>query len=292
MAITNSLTKSNAKGTFGQFMAAEVIKKNIQEVCGGGANDFITNIVSAVANNPALEECDYKSIVSSALLGQSLKLSPAPALGQFYVVPYTVKDGNGWIKKAQFQIGYKGYIQLAIRSGQYQDIDVLDIREGEYSGRSQNTGKPIFSFVQNEVERMKLKVIGYMATFTYLSGFSKAIYCSVEELQEHAKKYSKSYAAGKTSLWNTDFDSMARKTVLRKLLSKWGMLSVDMQTAVVKDHAVIEADGTATYVDNMVEIEPQPQPQSKKQIENTSEEFIEPEKNLIKKQMEFDADVF
>ena len=250
MVIQNSLTRTNQKGTFGQFIASEAVKNSIKNTCGNNANYFVTTVVSAVANNSMLESCEYKSIVSAALLGQSLKLSCAPALGQFYLVPFA--------NKAVFQLGYRGYIQLAIRSGQYSDIDVLDIREGEYSGRSSNTGKPVFNFITSESLRLSQKVIGYMATFTYLNGFTKAIYMSVEELEAHAKKYSQAhqaYLAGKrkSSLWADNFDAMARKTVLRQLLSRWGMLSVDMQRAIVTDGAVITDAGAVEYSEDREE---------------------------------------
>ncbi len=274
MALQNSLTKTNQKGTFGQFMASEAVKNSVKNTCGNSANDFVTTVVSAVANNPMLESCEYKSIVSAALLGQSLKLSCASALGQFYLVPFA--------NKAVFQLGYKGYIQLAIRSGQYSDIDVTDIREGEYSGRSANTGKYIFNFTTNESERIKKNVIGYMATFTYLNGFTKAIYMSVEELKEHAKKYSQAHQAylngkRKTSLWADNFDAMARKTVLRQLLSRWGMLSVDMQRAFVADGAVVSDEGAvAEYVDGPVGDDAEENEEKKVEImgaDNNSIEF-------------------
>jgi recombination protein RecT len=287
--LKNNMVEKAQKGTFGQFITSEVVKNNIQNICGSVANDFITTVVSAVSCNQQLEQCDYKSIVSAALLGQSLKLSCAPSLGQFHIVPY-----GG---KASFQLGYKGYIQLAIRSGQYSDIDVIDVREGEYSGRSPNTGKYIFNFIVKESERVAKKVIGYMATFTYLNGFTKSVYMSVEELQAHAKKYSQahqSFLAGrrKTSIWDSDFDSMARKTVLRQLLSRWGMLSVDLQKALVSDMGAVNQDGSIEYIDNQNKLEvPQEQLEEEEIVEVNVKQEANNQSQDITELMRFNPDV-
>ncbi len=158
-------------------------------------------------------------------------------------------------KKAQFQLGYKGYIQLAIRSGQYKDIDVIEVREGEYLGRNKITGKHQFEFIEDEVERENKPIIGYMAYFEYLNGFYKNLYWSKEKMQKHALEYSQAYASDvkkgtNYSFWSKDFDGMAFKTMLRQLISKWGIMSIDMQEALTKDMSVIKEDGTCDYVDN------------------------------------------
>lgn len=244
---------------FMSYVSTKSIQTAIQKIVGQDSQRFISAITSAVTTNPALSECTNDSIVSGALLGESLKLSPSPQLGQYYLVPFNVYQGkengkNVYKKVAQFQLGYKGYIQLAIRSGQYKDIDVIEIKEGEYLGRDKNTGKYVFNFISDEVERDEKETIGYLAYFEYLNGFSKQLYWTKERMKTHAEKYSTAYANDlkkKTSysFWSTDFDGMAFKTMIRQLISRWGVMSVEFQTALENDMAVIEND-KPRYVDN------------------------------------------
>lgn len=237
------------KPKFSLAIQSEGYKKLINNTLGDSkrAAKFIAAISSAVATNSSLQQCDAGSILSGALLGEALNLSPSPQLGQYYLVPF--KD------KAQFQLGYKGYIQLAIRSGQYKDIDVIEVREGEYLGRDKTTGKHQFEFIEDEVERENKPIIGYMAYFEYLNGFYKNLYWSKEKMQKHALEYSQAYASDikkgtNYSFWSKDFDGMAFKTMLRQLISKWGIMSIDIQEAITKDMAVVKEDGTYDYVDN------------------------------------------
>ena len=223
------------------------------------ASRFVASITSAVAVNPALQECESSTILSGALLGESLNLSPSPQLGQYYLVPF--KDNKAGVKKAQFVLGYKGYIQLAIRSGYYKDIDAMPVHEGEYLGRDPETGKPLFSFLENADEAESRPVVGYMAYFEYQNGFKKTLYWSVDKMLAHADKYSAAFSAEAyrkiqngeisdkdmwkySSFWYKDFDSMALKTLLRQLISKWGIMSIEMQTAFEnEDHTVQTQDG-------------------------------------------------
>ena len=256
------------------------------------AKRFVAAITSAVATNPALQECVPATVLSGALLGEGMNLSPSPQLGQYYLVPFErkikgpdgktvwlfdergnhLKDNNGkWMamseKIAQFQIGYKGYIQLAMRSGQYLDIDSIEIREGEYKGRDKRTGKQVFEFIEDDDLREDLPVIGYLAYFELLNGFRKSVYFSKTKMLKHADTYSQAFSAEKyqqllngeipekelwkySSFWYKNFDAMAQKTVLRQLLSKYGVLSIEMQTALEKDMAAINEDGTADYIDS------------------------------------------
>lgn len=227
------------------------------------ANRFISSITSAVAVNPALQECTAGTILAGALLGESLNLSPSPQLGQFYLVPFKSKekrDRSGNViapeeTKAQFILGYKGYIQLALRSGVYADIDAMEIKEGEYIGKDPMTGKPRFSFVEDDDERDSLETVGYMAYFEYLNGFKKVIYWSKKKMVTHADKYSPAFSAkayediqnGKiaekdmwrySSFWYKSFDDMSKKTLLRQLISRWGLMSIEMQTAFESDSTV------------------------------------------------------
>ena len=229
------------------------------------ARRFVSAITSAVAVNPALQECEAGTILAGALLGESLNLSPSPQLGQYYLVPFKSKakyDRQGnlispEVIKAQFVLGYKGYIQLALRSGAYADLDVMDIKQGEYLGKDPMTGKPRFSFIEDDDERDRLETIGYMAYFEYLNGFRKVIYWSREKMLSHADKYSPAFSAkafqdiqdGKiaekdmwrySSFWYKNFDDMAKKTLLRHIISRWGVMSPEMQTAFERDSSVSE----------------------------------------------------
>ena len=254
------------KPKFSLAIQSEGYKRLINNTLGDQkrAAKFIAAISSAVATNSSLQQCDAGSILSGALLGEALNLSPSPQLGQYYLVPF--KD------KAQFQLGYKGYIQLAIRSGQYKDIDVIEVREGEYLGRDKITGKHQFEFIEDEVERENKPIIGYMAYFEYLNGFYKNLYWSKEKMQKHALEYSQAYASDvkkgtNYSFWTKDFNGMAFKTMLRQLISKWGIMSIDMQEALTKDMSVVKEDGTYDYVDN----QPVMEVPSEERVEQTAE---------------------
>lgn len=210
---------------------------------------FIASISSAVATNQTLQECDVGTILSGALLGESLNLSPSPQLGQYYLVPFN--DSKKGYKVAQFQLGYKGYIQLAIRSGQYKKLNVLAIKKGELIKYDPLNEEIEVNLIEDEEERENAETIGYYAMFEYTNGFRKSLYWSKSKMEKHALKYSKGYAAHKGyTFWEKDFDGMAYKTMLRQLISKWGIMSIDMQQAVEKDMATINTDGTYEYVDN------------------------------------------
>lgn len=277
MEVKNSLVKKEEKKTFSAFLAQDAMKKKINEMVGGEkGQQFITSIISAVSTNPQLAECDNSSIVSAALLGQALNLSPSPQLGQYYMVPFN--DSKRGCKVAQFQIGYKGYIQLAIRSGQYKKLNVLAIKEGELKKYDPLNEELEVQLIENEEEREKATTIGYYAMFEYLNGFRKTIYWSKEKMEAHALKYSMGYRAKKGyTFWEKDFDGMAYKTMLRQLISKWGIMSVDlnMQKALESDMAVINDNGTYDYVDNNSNVEDEPIPVETVESENTIDNNIE-----------------
>lgn len=250
MAVNNSLVKKgNQRLGLTAYLTQDAVKNQINNVIGGkDGQRFISAIVSAVNNNPALSECTNQSILSGALLGESLKLSPSPQLGQYYLVPF--KDKNKG-KVAQFQLGYKGYIQLAIRSGQYKKLNVLAIKEGELINFDPLNEEIEVKLIDDEEAREEAETIGYYAMFEYTNGFRKAIYWSKKKMEAHALKYSKGYQAKKGyTFWEKDFDGMAFKTMLRQLISKWGIMSIEMQSAIDSDMAVINEDGTKDYVDN------------------------------------------
>lgn len=249
MAVNNSLAKSNQRTGITAFLSSDAVQKQINTVVGGkNGTRFVTSVVSAVNANSALQECTNQSILSAALLGEALNLSPSPQLGHYYMVPFNDKEKG---KVAQFQLGYKGYLQLAIRSGQYKKLNVLPIKEGELRYFDPLNEDIEVNLIEDEESREKAKTIGYYAMFEYINGFKKAIYWSKSKMESHAIKYSAGYRAKKGyTFWEKDFDGMACKTMLRQLISKWGIMSIDMQTAYEKDNAVINEDGSATYVDN------------------------------------------
>lgn len=162
-------------------------------------------------------------------------------------MPFNDKERG---KVAQFQLGYKGYIQLAIRSGQYKKLNVLAIKEGELIKYDPLEEEIEVNLIEDEEEREKTKTIGYYAFFEYTNGFKKSLYWSKSKMEAHALKYSKGYQAKKGyTFWEKDFDGMAYKTMLRQLISKWGIMSIDLQNAIDADMAVINQDGTKSYVE-------------------------------------------
>lgn len=200
---------------------------------------FVSSLTSAVAINPALQECDPSTILSAALLGNSLGLSPSPQLGQYYMVPYDNKKRG--CKEAQFQLGYKGYIQLALRSGYYKRLNVMAVKPGELKKYDPFLEEIELELMDDEIAREKAKSIGYVAMFEYMNGFRKILYWSREKMEAHALRFSKGYAAKKGyTFWEKDFDAMAFKTMLRQLISKWGIMSIDLQTAFEEDRIVME----------------------------------------------------
>lgn len=267
----NSLVNRNQKGGLTAYLTQDAVKNQINKVVGGkNGTRFVSSIVSAVQTTPALQECTNPSILSAALLGEALNLSPSPQLGQFYMVPF--KNKKKGVTEAQFQLGYKGYIQLAIRSGYYKKLNVLAIKEGELIRYNPLEEEIEVSLIEDDIEREETPTAGYYAMFEYENGFKKSMYWSKKKMLAHADKYSAAFSAkslelleaGKipdsekwkySSFWYKDFDGMAMKTMLRQLISKWGIMSIDLQTAIDKDMAIIREDGTADYVDHQQETE-------------------------------------
>ena len=282
MAMNNQITNRSQKVSLAVYLNQDVIKNKINSVIGGkDGQRFISAIVSATTNNPTLQECSNGSILSAALLGESLKLSPSPQLGQYYLVPFNDKSKG---KVAQFQLGYKGYIQLAIRSGQYKKLNVMAIKEGELVRFDPLNEEIEVNLIEDEEVRENAPTIGYYAFFEYTNGFRKALYWSKAKMESHALKYSQGYAADKKkgtawTFWSKDFDGMAFKTMLRQLISKWGIMSIEMQSAIDADMAVINEDGTKDYVDNsyieaeatVVESEPEPVQEAPAEAEEAAE---------------------
>jgi len=254
MAVKNSLVQQAGKQTFSAFLTQDAVKTKIGQMIGGkDGQRFITAVISAVSNNPALAECDHSTILSAAMLGESLKLSPSPQLGQYYMVPF--KDNKNNRITATFQLGYKGYIQLAIRSGYYKKLNVLALKEGELVKYDPLEETIEVKLIEDETARESAPDAGYYAMFEYQNGFRKSLYWSRAKMEAHALAYSQGYRADKQkgnkyTFWSKDFTSMATKTMLRQLISKWGIMSIEMQTAFERDDAVLREDGTFEYVGN------------------------------------------
>ena len=268
--MANEVVKSNQgnnKITFSAFMTSGAVTQKINSIVGNekdGAK-FITNIVASVQANPTLKECSNQSILSCALVAHSLNLSANPSLGQIYMIPFNNK--NTGMKEAQIQLSYKSYIQLAIRSGYYKKINALAIKEGELIKYDPLNEEIEVKLIENEVERENKPIMGFYAMFEYINGFKKCIYWSNEKMLSHADKYSQSFNKKTmqdiinnkisqnemwkySSPWYSKYEDMGIKTVLKQLLSKYGILSIEMQEAIEKDQAVIKEDGTPVYVDN------------------------------------------
>ena len=247
MAVQNSLTQKKTK--LSVYLTQDAVKEQINKVIGGkDGQRFISAIVSATNTNSALQECTNQSILSGALLGESLKLSPSPQLGHYYLVPFNDKEKG---KVAQFQLGYKGYIQLAIRSGQYKKINVLAIKEGELEYFDPlNEEIKINLLVEKWDEREASETIGYYAMFELNNGFRKAMYWSKKQMEAHALKYSPGYKAKKGyTFWEKNFDGMAYKTMLRQLISKWGIMSIELQSAFENDMTFTDENGKVNFVE-------------------------------------------
>ena len=257
MGVSNQLAKKEQKPKFTAVINSDGYKRMINNTLGDPrrAARFVTAVTSAVSTNPALSECDASTIVSAGLLGEGLNLSPSPQLGQYYLVPF--KDRKNGRTVCQFQLGYKGYIQLAIRSGQYKKLNVLPIKEGELVSFDPLDEDIEVRLIEDENQREKAQTIGYYAMFEYTNGFKKAIYWSREKMESHAEKYSMGYKARKGfTFWEKDFDAMACKTMLRQLISKWGIMSIEMQRAIEGDMGVIGDNGKIEYVDTPAAEEP------------------------------------
>lgn len=236
--------------TLQQLLNSEGIKRRFEELLDKSAPSFISSILAIFKSNLKLQKCDPRSILSAAGIAAALKLPINPSLGFAYIVPY--RD------QGQFQLGWKGFVQLAMRSGQYCTLNSSAVCNGQIKEIDFITGEIVRG------EKVSDDIVGYVSYMRLINGFEKALYMSIEELQAHAEKYSQSYAydvktGKKSSPWSTHFDAMAKKTVLKRLLSQFGVISIDQQslalaTALKADQAVITEDGFR-YMDNERESE-------------------------------------
>lgn len=248
----NTLAPKKDDDKLGVYLGKANIKVWLNNVLGNQdeAAKFVANITSCVAANPALSQCDSSTVVSAGLIANSLKLSLSSSLGHCYLVPFDDKKNNR--KVATFILGYKGYIQLAIRSGQYLKINVIAIKQGEILKYDRIHGEVVFNPIADDLVWENTPTVGYYAYFELLNGYKKELYWSKEKMQLHADRYSKAYSMEKDALlksgqipqselwkyssyWYTDFDGMAYKTMIRQLIGKHGVMSIEMQKAFEAD---------------------------------------------------------
>ena len=235
----------NDSATLQQFLGSAAVKNRLEKILESSPESFISSILTIYRNNSKLQDCSPSSILNAAVMAAVLKLPITPSLGFAYIVPYK--------GQATFQIGWKGLVQLAMRSNLYRTINAGKIYEGQIKEIDFITGEIIRG------EKISDEVVGYIAYIELLNGFQKSLYMSVGELEEHAKKYSQSYSydlhSGKnSSVWSKNFDAMAKKTVLKLLLSRFGIFSIDhrsldLTVALRADQAVVTENGFR-YIDN------------------------------------------
>lgn len=222
------------------LLASPAVMKRFEEVLGNRANQFTASILGLYNSEKMLQKAEPMSVISSAMIAATLDLPVDKNLGYAWIVPYA--------GKAQFQMGYKGYIQLALRTGQYRNINVIEVYEGELIKWDRLTEEIDLDFDARQSD----EVIGYTGYFELINGFRKTVYWSKEDIEKHKKKFSKSDFG-----WKKDWDAMAKKTVIRNLLNKWGILSIDMQKSVVSDNQVgsSNVDHLGEADDNIIDAE-------------------------------------
>lgn len=230
------LAPSTNKGTVGQNTLKTMIndertQKKFRELLGKKAPGFLTSLLNTINGNKQLQQADASSIMKAGAIAATLDLPIEPNFGYAYIVPYNNKEKN----EAQFQMGYKGFVQLAMRTGQYKKITVSELYDGQFKSYD-----PITDTLEYDLnDKISDEITHYIAYFKLLNGFEKYFIMSKEEVEEHARKYSKTFNKS-FSNWKTNFDGMAKKTVLKLLLSKFGIMSIEMQTAQKADQAVIK----------------------------------------------------
>ena len=253
--MANEVTKSQVYSlkTFNQTITSPATQKYLTELLHVRKGQFVSNLTALVANNANLQECEPYTLMFAALKATALSLPIEPSLGMAHVIPY--KNKKRGVTEAQFQLGYKGFQQLALRTGQYKHINTTEVREGELGKRNRLTGEIEWNWIENDAERLKTPIIGYVNYFCLLNGFESTFYMSKEEMNAHALRYSQTYKSTigyikEQSKWTTDFDAMALKTVIKLNLSKNGVLSTELQDAIRADQSVMREENKYEYTDN------------------------------------------
>lgn len=237
---------------FNNFLANPRTQDYLSTVLAEKKASFVNNLTALVSNNAALQVCKPDTLMFASLKATALDLPLDQNLGFAYVLPYNDRKNN--VTVAQFQMGYKGFVQLALRSGQFKTLNTTEVREGELIDEDFVTGELTFKKAD---KRESLPVVGYVAYFKLLNGFEKYLYMTVEEMKAHALRFSQTYKKG-YGLWadKDSFDSMAKKTVLKLLISKYAPLSVEMRDAIKVDQAVLRGEDNADYVDADEQVQP------------------------------------
>lgn len=238
--MSNEVSVAKKPQTLAEIVSSPQMQSKLQSVWGNPtiANTFASSIISIGNGSAAMRKCDPMSIISGAMVAATLQLQIIPTLGQCYLIPY----GN----KAQVQIGYLGILQLCMRSGQFKRILAVPVHEGELvSGDEFNE-----DWTFDSSKKKNDKVVGFYAKFELINGFVKAAYWPLEKVKAHATKFSQAFRSGKGSPWQSDFEAMACKTVLKSIL-KYAPKSVEMQRALSFDQAVAKTDATADNLDEL-----------------------------------------
>lgn len=227
------VTVQQKNATLGELMHSPAVVGKLNEVWSSPqmANSFMSSVISVANGNPQLRKAEPMSIIGAAMVAATMQLQVIPTLGQCYIIPYG--------SKAQFQVGYLGLLQLCQRSGQFKKILAAPVHEGEYISGDEFDEDYVF----DKKQRKSDKIVGYMAKFELLNGFTKVAYWDVERVKAHATKFSQAYRSGYTSPWKSDFDAMAQKTVLKSIL-KYAPKSIEMQNAVTFDQAVVNVNSS------------------------------------------------
>lgn len=235
-----------------QYFNQPAVQNKFKELLGEKSSAFVTSVLQAVASNPQLQQADPSSVYNSAAVAAILDLPINQSIGHAYIIPYKVKQKDGSYKNmAQFQIGYKGFRQLALRSGQFKTMSETDVREGEIISFNRLSGEIDFNWIQDPKERNSKKIIGYVSYFKLINGYEQTFYMTKEDVELHAKRYSQSFKSN-FGQWVDNFDVMALKTVVKLNLSKNAPLSTEMQKAINVDQSVLKDDiGEQTeYIDH------------------------------------------
>lgn len=232
------------------FFDKEGVKKRFEEILGQNAASFIVSVLQVVNSNSELQKADPVTVYNAAAVAATLGLPINNNLGLAYIIPYNVKSDNGWKVVAQFQMGYKGYVQLAHRTGAFERLNVTDVREGELVKSDFLSGDLTFDWIQDLKIRESKPIIGYVSYLRLNNGFEKMLFMTMSQLNSHGEKYSKTFKKD-SSLWKSG-DSMHKKTPLKLLLSKWGPISLDIQRAIIADQSVVKDEQTldVQYSDN------------------------------------------
>ena len=277
------MTQQPNQRSLAMIVRSDEAQQRIGDLMKDRTPQFITTLMSVVNQNVMLQACEPWSVITAAITAASLDLPIEPSLGYADILPYwdnsdAAKAANGGrsIQKAQFQMRAKGFKQLALRSGHYRTVNVTEVRDGEYKGKDNLTGIYTFKWFKKEETRREKKIIGYVAYIELMTGFTKSLYMTVDDLEVHAKRYSQQYKKG-SGQWadnhptklNTGFDKMARKTVMKLLINQDGVTTSAMQTALRADQAVVGSDDTFDYVDNKTDNTDQTNPKADADIDQT-----------------------